>query len=123
MSAEVIGAARALRLAQRAYMADRGNDELGAEVGAAAAALDAALDGREPPARPSVQTRRGSALEAALNVLIGIAVAAIGNALFLPLVGLPAPDAGQHVALAALFTALSLARSYAVRRLFNRLGV
>jgi len=117
MSADVNGAARALRLA------DRGNNELDAEVGAAAAALDGALDGREPPARPSGQTRRGSALEAVLNVLFGTAVAAIVNALFLPLVGLPAPDAGQHVALAELFTALSLARSYAVRRLFNRLGV
>lgn len=69
------------------------------------------------------QTRRGSALEAVLNVVIGCVVAMFGNAVFLPLVGLPAPSAGQHVALAACFTALSLARSYGVRRLFNRLGI
>jgi len=69
------------------------------------------------------QSRRGSALEAVLNVLIGCAVAAIGNAVFLPLVGLPSPSAGQHAALAGLFTALSVVRSYGVRRLFNRLGI
>ncbi|MFW8636722.1 DUF7220 family protein [Cribrihabitans pelagius] len=69
------------------------------------------------------QSRRGSALEAALNVLIGCVVSAAGSAVFLPLVGLPAPSAGQHIALAFLFTLLSLARSYGLRRLFNRLGL
>jgi hypothetical protein len=36
-------AASALRAAQRAYMADRGNNALGAKVGQAAAHLDAVL--------------------------------------------------------------------------------
>jgi hypothetical protein len=40
---EVVNAARALRAAQRAYMADRGNEELGKAVGAAAAELDRVL--------------------------------------------------------------------------------
>lgn len=119
MSGRVTRAARDLRRAQRAYMENRGNDALGRAVAVAAERLDDALDAGVRPG----QSRRGSALEAVLNVLIGCGVASIGNAVFLPLVGLPAPSAGQHVALAVLFTALSLARSYGVRRLFNRLGV
>lgn len=39
------GAARNLRAAQTAYMADRGNDELGKAVGAAAVELDHVLNG------------------------------------------------------------------------------
>jgi len=70
----------------------------------------------------SGQSRSGSALEAVLNVMVGCCVSAFGNAVFLPLVGLPAPTVRQHVALATLFTALSLARSYGLRRLFNRFG-
>lgn len=116
----VVRAARDLRRAQRAYMADRGNEALGCALGAAAERLDAALAAHDPRVR---QSRRSSALEAVLNVLIGCVVAAVGNAVFLPLVGLPAPSAGQHASLAACFTALSLARSYGVRRLFNRLGI
>lgn len=115
----VVPAARDLRRAQRAYMSDRGNEALGRAVGAASDRLDTVLADHNPRGG---QSRRGSVLEAILNVLIGCAVAAIGNAVFLPLVGLPAPSAGQHVALAFLFTLLSLARSYGLRRLFNRLG-
>jgi hypothetical protein len=68
------------------------------------------------------QTRRGSALEAVLNILIGSGVAYLGNMVFLPLVGI-AIGAGQNLALTGLFTALSLARSYWVRRFFNCLGI
>lgn len=39
----IAGAARNLRQAQRAYLADRGNEELGRAVGEAAEALDAVL--------------------------------------------------------------------------------
>lgn len=41
---EVIYCARLLREAQKAYMADRGNEELGKRVGVSAEALDEALD-------------------------------------------------------------------------------
>jgi hypothetical protein len=40
---ELLAAAVDLRAAQRAYMADRGNETLGKAVGAAAVALDAAI--------------------------------------------------------------------------------
>lgn len=40
---EVRDAVEALRAAQRAYMADRGNDELGRAVGEAAAIVDAVM--------------------------------------------------------------------------------
>lgn len=42
-------AATALRAAQRAYLADRGNEALGKKVGEAAQALDAALEATSPP--------------------------------------------------------------------------
>jgi len=40
---DLLEAAKALRAAQRAYMADRGNEALGKAVGAAAAVLDEAI--------------------------------------------------------------------------------
>jgi hypothetical protein len=40
---DLLAAAQGLRAAQRAYMADRGNDSLGAAVGLAATEMDAAI--------------------------------------------------------------------------------
>ncbi len=65
------------------------------------------------------QTRRGSALEAAANVAVGYGVAVALNLAVLPLFGLPVTG-GQAAGVAAIFTAVSLARSYVLRRLFNR---
>lgn len=47
--------------------------------------------------------------------------AQIAQAAVFPLFGLHA-SAGQHLAIGAIFTVVSLARSYALRRLFNRIG-
>ncbi|WP_425100246.1 DUF7220 family protein [Tropicibacter sp. S64] len=67
------------------------------------------------------QSRSQSALEALANVVVGYCTAfALQVALF-PLVGLAA-GLGQHLAISAGFTLLSLLRSYALRRLFVRLG-
>lgn len=49
--AGVIEAAKALRSAQRAYLADRGNEQKGLAVGAAAAVLDGALAKTEATAK------------------------------------------------------------------------
>lgn len=65
------------------------------------------------------QTRRASALESIANVLIGYGIAVATQAAVFPLFGLHA-SAGQHLSIAAIFTAVSLIRSYALRRLFNR---
>ncbi|MFT3758450.1 hypothetical protein [Thauera sp.] len=66
------------------------------------------------------QTRRHSALEAIANVAIGYGIAVATQAAVFPLFGLHA-SAGQHLAIGLIFTAVSLARSYALRRLFNRI--
>lgn len=46
-SKALLEAAKNLRAAQRAYMADRGNNELGRRVAEAAAALDLAIEAME----------------------------------------------------------------------------
>lgn len=61
-----------------------------------------------------MQSRRLSALEAVANVCVGLG---IGYALNLWLLGLSATQAGG---VSLLYTALSLARSYTLRRLFTR---
>lgn len=61
-----------------------------------------------------------SAVEAVANVAIGYVVAVAANAVVLPLFGLH-PTAFDSFAIGALFTAISLARSYVLRRLFNRI--
>jgi hypothetical protein len=67
-----------------------------------------------------MQSRRMSAVEAVANVAIGYVVAVAANAVVLPLFGLH-PTAFDSFAIGALFTAISLARSYVLRRLFNRI--
>lgn len=65
------------------------------------------------------QSRAHSALEAVANVAVGYGVAVATQAAVFPLFGLHA-SAGQHLAIGAIFTVVSLVRSYALRRLFNR---
>lgn len=66
------------------------------------------------------QSRKHSAIEAIANVVIGYLVAIAAQMLIFPLFGIYIP-ASQHLAIGLLFTAVSLARSYLLRRLFNRL--
>lgn len=61
-----------------------------------------------------------SAAEAAANIAIGYAVAVAAQVVIFPLFDLHA-DMGDHLLIGALFTAVSLVRSYALRRLFNRI--
>lgn len=67
------------------------------------------------------QTRIGSAVEAVANVLIGYGIAVTTQALVFPLFGLNA-GVGDHLAIGLIFTVVSLARSYCLRRLFNRVS-
>lgn len=66
------------------------------------------------------QTRTMSAVESVANVAIGYGVAVATQAAVFPLFGIYA-SVGDHLAIGALFTLVSLARSYLLRRLFNRL--
>lgn len=66
------------------------------------------------------QPRVWSALEAVANVAAGYGIAVTVQMLLFPLFGLHASTA-EHLAIGAVFTAVSLVRSYALRRLFNRI--
>lgn len=66
------------------------------------------------------QSRRLSALEAVANVAAGVGVA-YGTQLFaFPLFDIHVGH-GTHAALTGIFTVASLVRSYALRRVFNRI--
>lgn len=67
---------------------------------------------------PRGQSRRSSAVEAILNVAIGYWVALAAQSVIFPMFGVHL-GAGQHMAIGAIFTLVSLVRSYALRRLFN----
>lgn len=66
------------------------------------------------------QTRRGSLIEAVANVVIGYWVAIAAQMAIFPMFGVALP-ASEHLAIGALFTGVSLVRSYMLRRAFNRL--
>lgn len=66
------------------------------------------------------QSRRGSAIEAVANVVIGYGIAVGAQVVIFPLFGVHLPLA-DNLLIGALFTVVSLARSYFLRRLFNRL--
>jgi hypothetical protein len=66
------------------------------------------------------QTRLGSWLEAWANIAIGFAINFIANLAILPAFGFHvSPAQAFHMGL--IFTAISLARSYVLRRAFNRI--
>ena len=66
------------------------------------------------------QSRGMSLVELLANVTIGFAVAVATQALVFPVFGIEA-TMGQHLAIGGLFTIVSIARSYLLRRLFERL--
>ncbi len=65
------------------------------------------------------QSRLHSAIESGTNVAIGYGVALAGQIVVFPLVGVEA-SMSQNLVIGAAFTVISLARSYVVRRVFNR---
>ena len=64
------------------------------------------------------QTRLGSFIEAVINVMIGFWINFAANLVILPLFGWHV-TVTQNLALGAIYTGISIARSYAVRRWFN----
>ena len=65
-----------------------------------------------------MQSRRMSLIEAATNVVVGYGVAVLAQISVFPLFGIHAslPD---NLLIGLVFTIVSLARSYALRRVFN----
>jgi hypothetical protein len=68
----------------------------------------------------SNQSRFHSALESVVNVLIGYGVAVASQLFVFPMFGIDIP-LSSNLQIGAWFTAISLVRSFAVRRLFNRI--
>lgn len=67
------------------------------------------------------QSRRMSLIEVITNVAVGYALAVVTQIVVFPWFGLHA-SLGHNLALGVVFTAISLIRGYALRRLFTRLG-
>ena len=65
-----------------------------------------------------MQSPAMSAVEAVTNVFVGYGIAVVTQVLVFPLFGLTAP-LGDNLLLGMVFTAVSLIRSYALRRVFN----
>jgi len=65
------------------------------------------------------QTKTQSAVESVANVAIGYGVSLAANAAILPLFGI-AISTADNLAIGAIYTVISIARSYCVRRAFNR---
>lgn len=64
------------------------------------------------------QSRLGSLIEACINVLIGFTINFFANILILPLIGFHI-TVGQNLFIGVLYTVISVARSYVIRRWFN----
>lgn len=65
------------------------------------------------------QSRKGSMLEAVINVIIGYSINFTANALIFPLFGWHL-SVRDNLTLGVIYTVISLIRSYAIRRWFNR---
>ena len=66
------------------------------------------------------QSRRLSLVEAITNVAVGYVLAVVTQILVFPWFGIH-PSLGENLAIGSIFTGISLVRSYALRRLFERL--
>ena len=64
------------------------------------------------------QTRLGSLIEAFMNVLIGFSINFCANLVILPLFGYT-PSLMDNFQIGLLYTVVSIARSYTIRRWFN----
>ena len=67
-----------------------------------------------------IQSRRMSLVEAVTNTVVGYLLAVVVQLVAFPLFGLEVGLA-DNLAIALLFTAVSIARSYTLRRLFERI--
>lgn len=65
------------------------------------------------------QTRRGSLLESLANIAVGYSINYVANMLIFPLFGWNL-STRENLTLGVIYTAISLARSYTLRRIFNR---
>ena len=72
--------------------------------------------------RMTGQTRCHSLIESCVNVAVGYIVAVGSQTVIFPLFGIKI-GLGESAEMALWFTAISIVRSYAVRRIFNHITV
>jgi hypothetical protein len=70
---------------------------------------------------PMGQSRRMSLVESLTNIAVGYLVALAAQIIIFPILGVQA-SLHQNLMIGVLFTLVSLARSYALRRVFNWIG-
>lgn len=68
-----------------------------------------------------MQSKLGSFMEAGANIVVGFSINWTANMLILPLFGFDALTARVAFNIGLAFTAISLVRSYVLRRVFNRI--
>lgn len=68
------------------------------------------------------QSKRMSLLESLINIAVGFSISLAAQVYFLPLLGVVI-DLRQNLAFALIMTAISIARSFALRRLFEALHI
>lgn len=66
-----------------------------------------------------MQSKLGSLAESITNVLIGITIGFVSNIIVLPAFGYPV-TLHDGLMISIVFTAISLVRSYIIRRIYNR---
>jgi hypothetical protein len=64
------------------------------------------------------QSRKGSAYEAVMNVLVGYTINMLANFAIFPLFGWQI-SLSQNLQIGVIYTVVSLVRSYCIRRWFN----
>ena len=69
-----------------------------------------------------MQSRWMSLVEAATNIAVGYCLAVLTQVLVFPLFGLSV-SLGENLGIGAVFTVVSLVRSFVLRRIFNGLSV
>ena len=68
-----------------------------------------------------MQSAKGSATEAVTNTAVGFGVNFSANLLVLPLFGFSGLTVGKNIVIGVIYTGISLARGYILRRVFNRI--
>jgi hypothetical protein len=68
------------------------------------------------------QPRKHSLLESVVNILVGLVINIFAQALVFPMFGVYVPFS-SNLKIAGVFTVISIARSYGLRRIFNAFHV
>jgi uncharacterized membrane protein YgaE (UPF0421/DUF939 family) len=68
----------------------------------------------------AMQSRFGSIIETLTNVVVGLIISFVANLLIFPLFGWEI-STSQNIILVIFYTVISIVRSYALRRIFNKI--